>query len=438
MAKINILGILFWLTLTYLALGQAQAASDKSLSGSQNTPMQQALAEDAVVPAPPSELTDNGIAHQFHGSISAYQDAVVDIENRYGVYDERLTDQLMGLALAHQNQGEHPEAIKAFKRAIHISRINDGLYSLEHAPMLSHLIDSYVAVNDWDKANDKQYLLYQLKARNYGELNPILLESLSKMVEWHLSAYQRGSSMTHLLRAWELNKHAISIIESNFGPDDLRLSEALFRQALTSYHLATLQMSAVTGDFGSGHQHTISMNTPKVPEQDQQFQSMLSPYRDGKTALLRRVELYKENQQVPDAKRAEALVDLGDWYFFFNKRESAIRTYREALEVLAARDETSQYIEQVFGKPHALTFQVQEDYLPKEKSEKKQEGYVEASFDITASGRARDIKILDSNPPEMMDSIVERSIKATRYRPRIVDGKPVLTKGVVYRHIFKF
>jgi len=86
-----------------------------------------------------------------------------------------------------------------------------------------------------------------------------------------------------------------------------------------------------------------------------------------------------------------------------------------------------------------LTFRINDNATPdKGETEQRQEGYVKAAFDITATGRATDVKILDSNPPQMMDSLVEKSIKATRYRPRIVDGKPVLTKGVVYTHVFNF
>ena len=51
------------------------------------------------------------------------------------------------------------------------------------------------------------------------------------MVEWHMSAYQEGSNITHLLRLG-INQQAISIIETNFGPNDLQLNDALIRQGI--------------------------------------------------------------------------------------------------------------------------------------------------------------------------------------------------------------
>jgi outer membrane biosynthesis protein TonB len=64
-------------------------------------------------------------------------------------------------------------------------------------------------------------------------------------------------------------------------------------------------------------------------------------------------------------------------------------------------------------------------------------GYVDAIFNISSTGRAQSIQIIDSNPPDVMDSRVQRSIRATRYRPRFIEGQPVATEGVSYRHVFE-
>lgn len=400
----------------------------------------QTLAETAAIKADsPQSLEGQGVPDPFHGSVETYNKAIVAIEDQYGVYDSRLSEQLMGLGLAYQSQGEHKVAVGAFKRAAHINRINHGLYSLSQEPMLSHLVESYAADGDWKNASDKQQLLYDIKCRNYGKNSPKLLATLSDMVEWHMSAYQKGSNITHLLRAWELNQQAISIIETNFGPNDLQLNDALIRQVSTSYHLAEYQMSisAPTNSFSQSQQTVSSFTQPNFPEQDQRFHSMLSPYRDGKTALLRRVELYKKNPQATSDNQADALIKLGDWYFYFNKRESAIKIYQEAEKILAATDQSGMRIENVFGQPHALIFE--SNSLPEQQRDRaKQQGYVEAKFDVTPAGRARDVQIMESEPPNMMDALVQQSIQSTRYRPAIINGKPVLTKNVIYRHVFHF
>lgn len=401
-------------------------------------PLKIALADDTHIKTDaPVTADQDQVLPEYHGSASTYQEQIIAIENEYGVYDPQLTHQLMGLGLSFQNQGEHKIAISAFKRAAHISRINDGLYNLGQVPILTHLVQSYVANKDWKSANDKQYILYRLQQRNYGPGSPRLLEPLNKMVQWHLNAYQQGASVVHLLRAWELNKQAIAIIETNYGPNDMQLSENLFRQALTSYHLAVFQVAnAQSSSFSGGRAGGMSVSTKEKEENIQM--PAVSPYRDGKNALLRRVGLYKNNPESPVDHQADAIVQLGDWYFLFNKRESAIKTYREAQHVLVSNEETRDRVERVFGKPHALTFELSAGAESREEDKGKQQGYVDAEFNITPSGRARNIKIVDSNPPDVMDSLVHKSIKATRYRPRIVDGKPVLTKGVTYRHVFDF
>ena len=55
---------------------------------------------------------------------AAYQFYITDMENRHGAYAPGLSEQLPGLGSVYQEQGLHQEAIKVFKRAVHLSRIN--------------------------------------------------------------------------------------------------------------------------------------------------------------------------------------------------------------------------------------------------------------------------------------------------------------------------
>ncbi len=385
--------------------------------------------------APSSDDLYSHDLHEYHGSKALYQKTIVDLENTFGVYDNRLVEQLVGLGLSEKTQGADPAAIAAFKRALHIKRVNSGLYSLDQVPILSHLIDSYVAVEDWKSANDKQSLIYNIQQQYYGEGNPKLLAPINNMVKWHLIAFNRGSSMLHLLRAMDLNKKAIAIIEKNYGVHDPRLNETLYRQALASFHLSERQTLSQPVSFGqpAGMAQTPS-RTYATPDT---LPTYSNPYRDGKRALLRRVNLFKSNPQLPISDQVEALVHLGDWYFFFDKRESALGVYKEALRLLSGKDQ-GDLAGRIFDRPRALNFAIPFDDASMRLDKKKQTGYVRVKFSVTPGGRTRDIKIVESNPPEMKDSEVYKSIKSTRYRPRIVDGKPVFAKGVMEKHIFDF
>ena len=413
-----------------------------------DAPAEQALVEPAA-PESPEQVPDSGVEvnqpasfPEYHGSIETYQKDIVIIEDRHGVYDYRLVPQLTGIGLSLQGQGEHGPAIDAFKRALHLSRINEGLHSLGQVPILTHLIDSYSAINEWELASDKQAYVFDLQKRNYGSRDPRLLEPIGRMIRWHLKAYWNNweeveDPVEHLLKARRLNQLAINIIESNFGSDDLRLSDALYEYALTNYELARFSVTGSASfrgpEFGPHRRTNISY------DDDDAFRDAFSVngYGDGRKALEKRADIYDKNPDLPIQDKALALVELGDWYLAFGKPDSAMRVYRQVHERFSAHDDTREIVEQLFGQPQALQFEYPEkqEFLMRDGGS---EGFVKAEFNVTPSGYARNIKIVESNPPDFMDSTVRKTIRAARYRPRIIDGKAVLTKGFTLKHVFTF
>ena len=53
------------------------------------------------------------------------------------------------------------------------------------------------------------------------------------------------------------------------------------------------------------------------------------------------------------------------------------------------------------------------------------EGWVLVEFTVTARGTVEDIKVLDSKPPRIFDRAAVRAVMKWRFKPQIVDGKPV-------------
>ena len=75
--------------------------------------------------------------------ISRYKQSIAEQEAQNGVYHPQVKEQLMGLGILLQNNELHGDAVDLFTRALHITRVNNGLESLDQLPILERLAHLY-------------------------------------------------------------------------------------------------------------------------------------------------------------------------------------------------------------------------------------------------------------------------------------------------------
>ena len=81
-------------------------------------------------------------------------------------------------------------------------------------------------------------------------------------------------------------------------------------------------------------------------------------------------------------------------------------------------------------------FRVDPTYPP-EASRDGIEGWVKLGFTVTASGAVSDITVLDAQPARVFDRAARRALKKWKYKPQLLDGKPVSQTGMVVVLNFK-
>ncbi|MDE0190262.1 MAG: energy transducer TonB [Gammaproteobacteria bacterium] len=75
---------------------------------------------------------------------------------------------------------------------------------------------------------------------------------------------------------------------------------------------------------------------------------------------------------------------------------------------------------------------------PERAVQEKIEGHVLLEFVVAETGAVRDAVVVDSNPPGVFDQAALDAVGKFKYKPRIVDGKPVAVSGVRNRFSFEF
>ncbi len=66
---------------------------------------------------------------------------------------------------------------------------------------------------------------------------------------------------------------------------------------------------------------------------------------------------------------------------------------------------------------------------PYQATRRRIEGWVRVSFLVTASGDVEDVVVLESEPEGMFDRAALRAVSKWKFKPRIVDGKPVAARA---------
>lgn len=401
-----------------------------------------ALAVDPTSTAAPTEtdlalLAEPPAITSLNHQERNFLDAIAEVENQYGPYHSHLPQHLMGLGINYQNRGQHEEAEEIFRRAMHVSRISEGLYSLAQLPMLERLIETTVAQGDWTDANDTHQYLFWLYKRNFDDRDPRMLPALLKLSGWHLNAYSLDDAtkrFEHLLNAHLLYELTADLITASYGPSDLQLVEALRGLTVTNYYLASYQPAAKPEiEFDTGP----NKNRSDFDEKIRQDHLILKSYSSGKDAIARIYEVYSSNPDAPPGAKFSAQVQLADWNLLFNRWQTALEQYQAAYRSMAATDEGRVKADEFFSRPVALPD------LPLLKSSigtttDEQTEYVVVRFDVTPNGSTQNIEILETFPEDdtRNRTQVRRALKNAKFRPRFDHGAPVPTQQLVQRYVF--
>ena len=359
------------------------------------------------------------------------RNAISEIESSHGAYAAGLPEQMLSLGLALQQQERHGEALAAFKRGVHLARINNGLYSAEQIPMLLGEIKSAIALGEYGKVDELQEYLYRVQQRGLpvGEARA---NTLIQQATWHFNAYQLGlgeSGPERLLTMWDLYRLAWNDLVSIEEENSPKLLPPLYGLLRTQYLISEYRPES----DGTGNSYTSNFGSANA---NRFYGYRAQNYDLGRSVILSIYKIQSANHGQSSEEAAQALVSLGDWATWYGKRNDATEIYQQALAELALRDDAQEEELSLLNEPVPLPDMRGLRGLPPPVS--TEEGNILVEFGVDSRGKVRNLTRLDTN--EDMDATairLMRMLRGTKFRPRFEAGEPVVTDNLVRAYDIK-
>jgi len=406
-------------------------------------------------------------------NLNRYQNLIDQIQREHGAYDQRLSEPLFALGLALKQVGDYDDAAEALERALHISRVNAGLYDAGQIPLVETLLTTNAARGDWESVNGNYYQLYWLQRRAYEASDPRRLDAVRRMRDWHLAAVDLDTGEgrgRHLIQAGELTLAVLEEIETQYGKHDPRYAQWLYQGALTQYYLA---VAAQRGEEVGEHVlESLSPIKRRYGESQARDETIAKSYRRGRKLLNRLIALFTDAAQGDPRARALAPIYLADWQLLYDHRRSAMRKYHEVYAALLAAGVAHEEVVDYFSRPRILpvsnftlsltageggtpnalgrhqalcgadddryAFVSWSRALPGLQHPSAEiwrmvasppESYARVVFKIRDDGWPEGVDVLEHVPPKgSIKRRAQSAVWAIQFRPRLLDGEAVATK----------
>jgi len=411
------------------------------LDGSANTPLSSA---NSIITGPPDEQTYMSLLED----IGRYEEMLQAGEELRGVWDPSLSEDLMAMGRMLQEQGDFNRALEIFTRAAQINRINYGLISIEQIAPIESMVETYIALNQWQEADRQQRYAFYVQTRAFAHNDPRLIPALDKLAQWNVLTFRQGAEgepLRKLLEAYRLYNAAAALVNVHFGFSDPRYVEYLKNMTQTAFRLAMYGTQSQLDRVSIRNQNImVGPDVRTISNGSVNTVTRVNGFSEGERALRDIYELYSSprmrNLEGVELRRAEALAEIGDWYIVFNRRQAAFRIYRDVYDILSelGPSEADQFFEQLVVLPG---FMMEEEIglnLTDGSGQPLRQGYADVSLGINQYGRATNVQLLAVEPADALraSAAVVRTARGTNFRPRLEGRETVDVKEARLRFPF--
>ena len=376
--------------------------------------------QSAVAPAAGARTPRFGrIAHAIAAAGVVALGLIQQPQLALALSDDAAIGSLTERAEAEWRAGKHAQAIDSLQRAVLAVRRAAGLYDERQRDLLLQLVDWRSDTGDLEGAADALQYLERLAADDApGSARG---EALTVIAEWRcrIGRFDEGR---------RTYRSALDVLGPRAESEKLRRA-LLAAPGCCLYELAASGIAATPGVFAQ--YRGVIDRSPRVATSSPafRFHALRFLRTEAERALVRAVQ-EAERAQAPEERLAVLLL-AGDWFQMKDHTRAARRYYQRA-----------ESIARTFGSDHALSTPVLLFYpRPSLTSRSLNEPnaaarVVEVEITVRSDGRSDGERVVNRQAGKTAVDETLLALHVARFRPRMIDGRPIETQGVRHREVF--
>jgi tetratricopeptide (TPR) repeat protein len=390
---------------------------------------------ESAKPAPSEELQEalmglalaQARAGDYVAAESSYLRVVDMIDASGRRASPRLARAYAGLAAAYYAAKRYDLAANSYGRAVALLRRTEGLYDEDQLPLLDRQADSLTVLGRNEDALRAQRYALRIVARHEGEDSLAFARQLESLGRWYTRVGAFESSRGTL-------RQAAAVVVGIGGPDSLDLVGPLSAYAENARRwLMDPSLDELTA---MDEQRRAMFHDTMIPAPPTLSPSTIAS--EGQKALERAAAVVAAHPDASPALSAGVKIQLGDWYQVRQQPERALPYYRQAWQSVGTAADGGQLRESLFGGPVLLQYDAPDSWnrLASRPPEEVELRVVEVELAVTAQGRPKDARVVGVDVEQRLANLALRAAASAIYRPRLVDGEPVVSAGVRFSQPF--
>jgi hypothetical protein len=345
-----------------------------------------------------------------------------------GPYSVDLLDPLKALSVIYEDRGNHALALGVLEKALQVVRANNGLRTLDQAPLIAQSIHNEEARGNFPAAWDLEMELVELVRRHPDDLRTVsILRDIGDKRSDMLERYIEGEYPPQIVLGCFYRPSFLREGEGNCYAGSKGVAERNIATSAQKHYIEAIEVLLRNDLYES----------PELRELE--LELLRSTYLHGGPygrQSLRRLLSYEVANNEPWLARVESFVEIIDWDFLYGNKGTVLDNYVKVHELIKQKDVPQGAIDSLFAPelPVVLPTFFANPLASPETPDSR--GFIDVSFDITKYGRSRNIQILDSttNATEDEQDRLVRLITRSYFRPRVTDGHIADRAPVVVRY----